>query len=93
MQGFCSFISIVHIFIHLGYQVNSKQFDYKYTHYDIYKFYQLQCLFRFRISVLFKNQEMVNLLCILFKVIIILIIKIHIVMKRTVPFEILFFYT
>lgn len=61
MQGFCSFISIVHIFIHLGYQVNSKQFDYKYTHYDIYKFYQLQCLFRFRISVLFKNQEMVNL--------------------------------
>lgn len=36
-----------------------------------------------------KIKKWLTCICILFKVIIILIIKIHIVMKRTVPFEIL----
>lgn len=34
MQGCCSFISIVHFVIHLGYQVNSLQFNCRYTRYD-----------------------------------------------------------
>lgn len=38
-----------------------------------------------------KIKKWLTCICILFKVIIILIIKIYIVMKRTVPFEILFF--
>lgn len=39
-----------------------------------------------------KIKKWLTCICILFKVIIILIIKIYIVMKRTVPFEILFFF-
>lgn len=34
MQGCCSFISIVHFVIHLGYQVNSLQFNGRYTRYE-----------------------------------------------------------
>lgn len=55
----------------------------------------INCNVRLDLEFLFylKIKKWFTCICISFKVIIILIIKIHIVMKRAVPFEILFFYT